>query len=235
MSPTLCTGTGFRRTLSFAAAVSIAGIYSVDDGFPGSKKTAPQVKPGTVSLSVSTHLPPISKLKDVKPVMFPIGSRQVGDKAEGDGITNLHEDGRYREGVLASVTADRAVMAKSASGADRLAPWQRARCLRPRRRHNGSRSGILHGPAQLPQPGHEQRSPGAKIGIVLRLDLEHAYPPCRCACCACTVKGHAAAAPLSANISCRRLMAIAILTPSTTRDHARRNVRNYITPQRAGL
>lgn len=54
-------------------------------------------------------------------------------------------------------------------------------------------------------------------------------------CCARTVKGHAAAAPLSANISCRRLMAIAILTPSTTRDHARRNVRNYITPQRAGL
>ena len=33
------------------------------------------------------------------------------------------------------------------------------------------------GPPQLPEPGREQHSPGAKVGIALRLTLEHADPP----------------------------------------------------------
>ena len=50
--------------------------------------------------------------------------------------------------------------------------------------------------------------------------------------CACAASGHAAAAPPSADMNCRRPMSITF-APRPQRDRARRNITNNITAQTA--
>jgi hypothetical protein len=53
-----------------SAKLAIANLPK-DKGVSGSRMTATRVRPGTVSLTNSSHLPPIACSKLVKPVTLP--------------------------------------------------------------------------------------------------------------------------------------------------------------------
>ena len=95
-------------------------------------------------------------------------------QAKGNWITNLHEDGRYRKCVLAERHGGQSRDGEECVGA------QIDQLLGNGRDARGLAGAITVvdpeilavGPAQLPEPRRELHSPGAKVGIALRLGLE---------------------------------------------------------------
>src|SRR5262245_33415621 len=73
ISAALRTSARVNCTLNVAAAVSTPCKYATCEGLPGSRRTATRVLPGAVSLSNSSHLPPIGYSKVLNPVMLPPG------------------------------------------------------------------------------------------------------------------------------------------------------------------
>src|SRR6516165_4955301 len=81
-------------TLSKRAAVSSDGIKVDAGAVSGLNIIAARFRPGAISESSSSHLPPSEAPKLAKPVMFPPGRSRPQDDAAGDGVAHIRKDDR---------------------------------------------------------------------------------------------------------------------------------------------
>src|SRR5215470_371031 len=93
------TSTGVTCTPIDGARAWIAAKYPIPAVMTGSRSTAARVTRGAISLSTSSHFPPIPNSKEVNPVALPTG--QACDIAAADRIGDIHEhDGHGAARVL---------------------------------------------------------------------------------------------------------------------------------------
>ena len=80
ISPASRTLTGLTSTLSDGATAWMTPNWPVPEPWAGSRRTATRVTPGAISLSSSSHFPPMLYSKSMNPVALPPGRARLSTK-----------------------------------------------------------------------------------------------------------------------------------------------------------
>src|SRR5215475_7182357 len=94
------TSIGLTSTLRGSATAWITPNWAIAAEFVGSRRTATRVTSGAISLSSSSHFPPMLYSEIMKPVVLPPGRARLPDDAGADWIADDRKDDRHAAGRL---------------------------------------------------------------------------------------------------------------------------------------